>query len=138
MLDRLRERSEVRFLLSGSSETLRREANLIHLPHRSGHHHPDLVRASDALVGKAGYGTVAEARASGISFARVLRDNFRESPVLGAYLDKHIPGFTLSSTQFNCGSWVDRLDELLSQPRNDNGTDNGASWAAVHIAPFLG
>jgi hypothetical protein len=138
MLDRLRERSEIRFLLSGSSETLRREANLIHLPHRSGHHHPDLVRASDAVVGKAGYGTVAEVRASGIPFARVLRDNFRESPVLGAYLDKHISGFTLSDSQFNYGSWIDRLDELLSQPRNNNGTDNGASLAAAHIVPFLG
>jgi hypothetical protein len=137
MLDRLRERSEVRFLLSGSSDTLQNEANLIHLPHRSGYHHPDLVGASDALVGKAGYGTVAEVRSAGSPFARVLRDNFRESPVLGAYLDKHILGFTLSDSQFNCGSWIDRLDELLSQPRNDNGNDNGASLAAAHIVPFL-
>jgi hypothetical protein len=138
MVDRLRERSDVRFLLSGSSGTLRREANLIHLPHRSGHHYPDLVRASDAVVGKAGYGTVAEVRASGIPFARVLRDNFRESPVLGAYLDKHIPGFTLSDTQFNGGSWVGRLDELLFRPRKDNGIGNGGALAAAHIVPFLG
>jgi len=137
MLDRLRERPEVRFLLSGSSETLQRDENLIHLPHRSGHHHPDLVRAADALVGKAGYGTVAETIAAGIPFARVLRENFRESPALGTYLDHHVPGFRLSDSQFSCGSWIDRLDELLSQPRNDNENENGASLVAARILPFL-
>ena len=137
MLDRLRERSEVRFLLSGSSETLRSEANLIHLPHRSGHHHPDLVRAADALVGKAGYGTAAETIAAGIPFAHVLRENFRESPVLGDYLEQHAPGFGLTDSQFSCGSWIDRLDELLSHPRNDNENDNGASLVAARILPFL-
>jgi len=137
MVDRLRERSEVRFLLSGSSGTLRREANLIHLPHQSGHHHPDLVRASDALVGKAGYGTVAEVQVSGIPFARVLRDNFRESPFLGAYLDKHIPGFTLSETDFNGGSWLDRLDELLFQSLKGIGNGNGGSFAAERIVSFI-
>ena len=137
MLDRLRERSNVRFLLSGSSETLRFEANMIHLPHRSGHHHPDLLMASDALVGKAGYGTVAEARASGIPFARVLRDNFRESPILETYLDKHVLGFKLSETCFNNGSWIDRLDELLSKKRKDNINENGATLVAERIDPLI-
>ena len=137
MLDRLRARSDVRFLLSGSSETLRRDGNLIHLPHRSGHHHPDLVRASDAIVGKAGYGTVAETLAAGIPFAHVLRGNFRESPILGTYIDEHISGFRISDSDFNCGSWVDRLDELISRPRRDHKIRNGASVAATSIFPFL-
>jgi len=137
MLDRLRERSEVRFLLSGSSETLQRDENLIHLPHRSGHHHPDLVRAADALVGKAGYGTVAEVRAASIPFAHVLRDNFRESPVLGDYLEQHVQGVRLSDSEFSCGSWMDRLDELLSYPRNGNENENGACLVASRILPLL-
>jgi hypothetical protein len=93
--------------------------------------------ASDALVGKAGYGTVAEARASGIPFARVLRDNFRESPILETYLDKHVLGFKLSETCFNNGSWIDRLDELLSKKRKDNINENGATLVAERITPLI-
>ena len=137
MLERLKERSEFHFLLSGSSETLQREGNLIHLPHRSGHHHPDLVRAADAIVGKAGYGTVTETLAAGIPFAHVLRGNFRESPILGAYIDQNIPGFRLSDSEFNCGSWIDRLDELLSQAPKEKKIRNGAQLAARRIISLL-
>ena len=124
-------------LLSGSKETLRREANLIHLPHQSGHHHPDLVHASDAIVGKAGYGTVAEVMAAGIPFARILRENFRESQVLGSYLDKEGEGFAMSPSEFASASWLNRLEELLAYPRKKNRQLDGAAQAAEHIAPYL-
>ena len=137
MKESLLEHPDTCFLLSGSKETLRREANLIHIPHQSGHHYPDLVRASDAIVGKAGYGTVAEVMAAGIPFARILRENFRESQVLGSYLDKEGEGFAMSPSEFASASWLNRLEELLAYPRKKNRQLDGAAQAAEHIAPYL-
>ncbi len=137
ILECLRSRPDVCFLLSGSSEAPGRAGNLIHLPHQSGYHHPDLVRAADAIVGKAGYGTVAEVRAAGIPFAHVLRDNFRESPVLCSYLGRHVPGFTLSAIEFACASWLERLDELLAYHPKESRQPDGAVQAASHIATFF-
>ena len=137
ILDHLRSRPDVCFLLSGSSETSGREGNLIHLPHKSGYHYPDLVRASDAVTGKAGYGTVAEVQAAGIPFARVMREKFRESPILCSYLDRQVSGFALSDAEFASASWLERLNELLAFPRKDGLQPDGVVQAAKQIYSFL-
>jgi hypothetical protein len=57
-LDQLAARSDFYFVVPSDSRTERR-GRLIALPHRSEFYHPDLVAACDAVVGKAGYSTVA-------------------------------------------------------------------------------
>lgn len=137
MKEALFARPDVRFLLSGSGPELRHEANLVHLPHDSGLHHPDLVRACDLVVGKAGYGTVAEVLAARKPFARILRSRFRESDVLARFMDERIPGFSLSSETFAKGSWLDRLDELLALPAQTHAVCNGAEQASRLLIPLL-
>ena len=55
------------------------------MPHHSAFYHPDLVNASDAVVGKLGYSTVAEAALAGVSYAYVPRNQFRETESFGKF-----------------------------------------------------
>ena len=137
-LTRLQETDEAWFVAPGGCEEgIERLGNLVLLSHRSGFHHPDLAAASDFLVGKAGYGTIAEARASGASFAYVLRENFRESACLRDYLVQESVGFEISEEEFHSASWLDRLYELLATSQRLEPKDNGAEAAAGALVDYL-
>ena len=88
-------------------------------------------------MGKAGYGTIAEARATGASFAYVLRDNFRESACLREYLAKEKMGFEICEEEFHSASWLDRLDELLSASDQLNPQVSGATEVAESLSNWL-
>lgn len=79
--------------------------------------HPSLVVAADAVVGKAGYSTVAEVHAAGVPFACFDRPGFAESPPLMAFVAEHLPSLSLPAAGFDQGVFIDVLDRLLSMPR---------------------
>ncbi len=54
-LDRLENSSDVRFLIPGGSEHYEQRGSLVLIPHHSDFYHPDLVEASNAVIGKLGY-----------------------------------------------------------------------------------
>lgn len=104
------------------------------LPHRSAFYHPDLVCAADAVVGKAGYSTVSEVYHAGVAFGYVTRPDFRESDHLAAFVEASMPNVHIPASEFASGKWLDRLPELLAQPKNANpAMPNGADHAAAHI-----
>ena len=63
------------------------------LSSRSGIFHPDIVAASDGVVGKIGYSTLAEVYAAGVPYGFVPRPRFRESDVLSAFVQEQMSGF---------------------------------------------
>ncbi len=136
-LERWRARDDVDFVVPGGGEAESRRGNLVLLPHRTPVHHPDLVHAADAVVGKLGYSTVAEAFAAGTRFAYLRRPAFRESAVLQRFVVGQLPSLELDPGAFASGAWVDSLDELLSRPRRPSGAPSGALAAANAIAEFL-
>ena len=137
-LERLQETKQSWFIVPGGCEEgVELRGNVVLLSHRSGFHHPDLAAASDFLVGKAGYGTIAEARATGASFAYVLRDNFRESAYLREYLAADRRGFEISEEEFHSASWLDRLDELLSASDRLAPQTSGATEVAEALSNWL-
>ena len=137
-LNRLRKTDKAWFLAPGGCEDhIEHHGNVVLMSHRSGFHYPDLVAASDFLVGKAGYGTIAEARASGVSFAHVLRENFRESACLREYLCREDMGFEISEEEFHSAAWLDRLDELLATSGRLEPKPNGAEDAAATLDRYL-
>ena len=75
------------FVAPGGADAAGVRGNVIMLPHRSDFFHPDLIAASDAVVGKTGYSTLAEVYQAGVPFGYVKRPHFRESEVLGAYME---------------------------------------------------
>jgi len=134
-LDALKQFQDVVFIIPGSAPTFIRDANLILLPHRSGFYHPDLLHASDAVIGKVGYSTLAEAYHAGIPFGFSARERFRESGPLVAFIEQHMPSLPIPPARFLSGEWVNDLPSLLSLPKcQDNGhLINGAD----QIAEFL-
>jgi hypothetical protein len=89
-LEQIRQIKDVVFIIPGSSDKLDFQDNLRLLPHHSDFYHPDLMRAADAVLGKAGYSTVAEAYWAEIPFGYFLRPGFRESIPFSAYIQSHL------------------------------------------------
>lgn len=121
------------FVIPGGAAQRRQQGNVILLPHRSEFFHPDLVYAADAVVGKVGYSTVSEVYAAGIPFGYILREDFREAPILAAYIEQHIPGLQIEPPQFHTGQWLACLPQLLALPRARRQGPNGADQAASFV-----
>jgi UDP-N-acetylglucosamine:LPS N-acetylglucosamine transferase len=125
------------FLIPGAGETIQVRENVICLPHRSGFFHPDLVNASDVVVGKAGYSTVAEIFWAGVPFGHVSRRGFRESAVLASFIEQNMRGLAITEEDLYEGSWVSRVPELLSMKRLQSGGVNGADQIAEEILRWI-
>jgi hypothetical protein len=110
---------------------------MVLMPHRSSFFHPDLINACDAVIGKVGYSTLAEVYHAGNPFGYVARQDFRESPALTAYIAQHMPGIAITPEQFDDGSWLSQLPQLLALPRLTRHEPNGADQAAHFICQLL-
>jgi hypothetical protein len=100
--------------------------------------HEDLVNACDAVLGKPGYGTVAEVFAHGARFLFLPREDFREIPVLLAALARRGGSAVISRADFESGRWRAALDALMAQPAPaPEPASNGAEIAAESILAAL-
>jgi hypothetical protein len=125
------------FLVPGAAETVTRRGHLIALPHQSEFFHPDLVNASDAVIGKVGYSTLAEVYQAGIPYGYVPRLQFRESRVLVDYIRREMQGLPLSVADFEAEAWLSSLPGLLALPRFQYQGQNGAAQAADFISQII-
>ena len=123
-LAELRKRDDVTFVVTGS-EQMTREGNLRLFM-------PDLIRATDWVVAKLGYGTLAEVWAAGRPLGYVGRRDFRETGPLKDFARSEIPSLEISEPDFSTGTWIDRIDDLLalgSAPEKiTNGSEAAARW----------
>jgi len=136
-LDKLTRRPDVFFVIPGASRRPQYKQNLVLLPHHSDYYHPDLVNASDAVVGKVGYSTLAEVYTAGVPFGHISRANFRESVQLVAYIQKEMAGLPIDEDHFYNGSWLNRLPQLLELPRMQHSGPNGSEQIAKYIGKLL-
>lgn len=132
-LDRLTQIARVHFIIPGNHRRAEKRDNLILLPHRSAFYHPDLVHASDAVIGKAGYSTVAEAYRAGIPFGYISREKFREAKTMARFIETEMRGIEISATDFESGRWIAPLPDLLAMPRLAHHAPNGATQIAKFI-----
>ena len=136
-MDKLKQLRNIYFVIPGGGETFRRDRNVILLPHRSDFFHPDLVNASDAVVGKAGYSTIAEVYHANVPFGYVPRPNFRESHKLEAFIQKKMIGFPIESSEFQSGRWISKVEKLLSLTPPEKNTPNEADRIADYLDNVL-
>jgi len=136
-LDTLGISADAFFVVPGASDRIERRGSLVALPNRSGLFHPDLVHAADAIVGKLGYSTLAEAYAAGVPFAYVARDSFRESEPLTSFVARRMAGLALTRHELEGGTWLGRVPELLSFPRREPPRENGSGAAARLVRELL-
>jgi UDP-N-acetylglucosamine:LPS N-acetylglucosamine transferase len=128
---------EICFVVPGGSERPEKHDNLILLPHRSYFFHPDLVNVADAVIGKAGYSTIAEVYHAGVPFGYVPRPNYRETGKLVAYIEKEIEGLCVSIEDFQAGKWLQKASELLDLNRTQRNNSNGSHQVATMITDLL-
>ncbi len=140
-LERLATRPDVYFVFAGAEgdavEGRRPGGNSIFLAANSGFFHPNLLNASDVVVGKAGYSTVAEVYWAGVAYGYVSRPQFPEARVLGRFLNTAVPSLPLSQGAFEDGSWLEQLDGLLAMPRITRSGPDGASQVARFLDQLL-
>jgi hypothetical protein len=121
------------FLIPGGSQAYERRGSLVLIPHHSDFYHPDLVEASDMVVGKLGYSTLAEAYTAGIPYAYIPRERFRESGPLGEFARESMGGLEIPEDRFFGGEWLDVVPGLLEKPRRKPGGLNGADEIAQYL-----
>ena len=136
-LDRLQKMRDIRFVLPGAGLQTTIRDNLIILPPRSDFYHPDLVYASDAVVGKVGYSTLAEVYHAGVPFGYAARSNFRESEPMTAFIARQMHGILLDEFEFNRGAWTDKLKGLLDIGREQKSRPNGADQIGRFITGLI-
>ncbi len=122
----------------GSERGVHRQGRFVLLPFHSGFYHPDLVAASDLVVGKLGYSTVAEAHQAGAAFAFLGRPNFPESPILARWVVEHMVAAEIREDAMRDGAWLASANELLKVPRRKPDRTNGAVQAAEIILERFG
>jgi len=132
-IDTLKDQTGIHFIIPGAGNSEDIQNNLILLPENSAYFHPDLINAADAVVGKAGYSTIAEVYHAGVPFGYVAREDYRESKPLIGFIKKNIDGLAIGESEFQNGMFVRRLDKLLAIPRRRRNSPNGAN----QIADFL-
>jgi UDP:flavonoid glycosyltransferase YjiC (YdhE family) len=136
-LDALKSQNDVSFIILGGFQSVELRDNLILLPHPTQLYHPDLVNASDAVIGKVGYGTLAEVYWAGVPFGYISRPNFRESEKLARFIKSEMQGLPILESDFYNGGWISALPKLLGLSRMQRRGPNGAHQAAVYIQALL-
>lgn len=136
-LRRLADQPELFFVIAGQPRTELVAANCLLLRRDTDLHHPDLIRAADLVVCKAGYSTIAECCQAGARVIVIGRDEYPESPPLQRYLRDTLAGVSISTGQYERGDWLPHARELLARPRPAPADDNGADRVAAFLAGLL-
>ncbi|KAJ8758717.1 hypothetical protein K2173_000438 [Erythroxylum novogranatense] len=117
-------------LVCGASNTEEFPPNFIKLQKNA--YTPDVMAASDCMLGKIGYGTVSEALAYKLPFVFVRRDYFNEEPFLRNMLEHYQSGVEMIRRDLLTGHWKPYLERAVSLKPCYEGGINGGEVAA-HI-----
>jgi len=114
-------------LIPGNYSKLQICGNIYKLPFKSDFYYPDLINASDVVVGKAGYSTISEVYYAGIPYISIHRNDFREVGVLEEFLQKNMNGFVINYESYIKGNFINQIQDLITNKRiirnNINGSD---------------
>jgi len=104
---------------------------------RAGLSYPDLVRASDVVITKPGYGILSECIANRTRMVYTSRGNFREYDVLVRGARKYLPSLFIPQEKLKAGDLEETLDQVLALPDDYPALPlNGAEVAAKIIGEW--
>jgi len=132
-IQRNMESSHIKFLIPTTKNCKDNSGNFIFLPHNHSFFHPDLVKASDIIIGKLGYSTIAEVISLNKPFLFVKRESFRESKVLERYVRENIIS---NSIEYDRLFDIENIKKILtiSNSKLDRNLINGAD----QVSEFFG
>lgn len=97
----------------------------------------DLMRSADALVTKAGYGSVTECAVNATRILYTERTNWCETPMLEAWMSEHCTARRVEREAMQAGAFGGDLKNLLAMPVKAPMAATGAGEAASVIAELL-
>ncbi|GAB4854102.1 D-arabinose 1-dehydrogenase (NAD(P)(+)) [Ancistrocladus abbreviatus] len=115
-------------LFCGASEKDELPPNFIRLAKDA--YTPDIIAASDCMLGKIGYGTASEALAYKLPFVFVRRDYFNEEPFLRNLLEHYQCGVEMIRRDLLTGHWWPYIERAISLNPCYGGGTNGGEVAA--------
>ncbi|KAJ4763612.1 Galactokinase [Rhynchospora pubera] len=115
-------------LVCGASENQELPPNFVKLAKDV--YTPDVIAASDCMLGKIGYGTVSEALAYKLPFVFVRRDYFNEEPFLRNMLENYQGGVEMIRRDLLTGHWKPYLERALTLKPSYDGQINGGETVA--------
>ena len=106
---------------------------------RAGLSYADLVRASDVVVTKPGYGILSECIANRTRMVYTSRGDFREYDVLVRGVKRYLPSAFIPQEKLKAGDLEGTLEEVLAMPDNFPALPlDGAKKAAEIISERAG
>lgn len=102
-----------------------------------GMHFTDLLRSSDAVVGKPGYGTFTEAAVNGVPVLYVRRGDWPEEPYLVRWLQRHGRCLEIERSALEYGLLGGALEALWRLPAVSPPPASGVAQAADFLARLL-
>ena len=136
-LEMLRNQRNIHFVIPCGCQSTEFIDNIFLVPHHSDFFHPDLVNASDAVIGKAGYSTIAEVYHAGLPFGYIPCPNNREAKRLVEFIEQEMSAYAISESEFQNGNWISQLNALIARPRIERNVPNGADQIAEFILNLL-
>ncbi len=113
-----------------------RNVSLVEVGDSLGHH--ELVAAVDAVIGKPGYGTVAECLWQPTPLCWLARGEFREAAPLGESIERWLPSAPISLDDLKSGRWSEIVERAIATtPPERAPTPNGAAEAAAILQSML-
>ncbi len=94
---------------------------------------PDLIEASDVVLGKIGYGTTSECLAHRRPLVFLRRDYFNEEPFLRKLLELHDSAVEMKRRDFLAGNWAPYLEAAVALKPNYSYPTNGADVVAEEV-----
>lgn len=79
---------------------------------------PDLINASDLVLGKIGYGTVSEGIGMAKPLLYVRREMFAEEPYLLKYMNQEGLCIEIGQVDFEAGQWRESIDRIMQQEKH--------------------
>ncbi|CAN1799210.1 ARA1 [Linum perenne] len=115
-------------LVCGAPDDQELPLNFIKLPKDA--YTPDIIAASNCMIGKIGYGTTSEAMAYNLPFIFVRRDYFNEEPFLRNILEHYQGGVEMIRRDLMNGCWQPYIEHAVSLKPCYTGDINGGEVAA--------
>jgi hypothetical protein len=107
----------IHFLIGTPVDKLTTDRNVTCFPTQSDLYHPDLVQASELVISKLGYSTVAETTLAGTRLGAVERPAFPEHDVLSEFVSENLSSTPIAEREFWSGAWINRITEMLAMPK---------------------
>lgn len=107
--------------------------NVIYLPHNHPYFHPDLVNASDLVIGKLGYSTIAEVFSLNKPFLFIGRERFRESKILEKFVRGHLIADEVDQASIFTFEMIEKIQNSFLKSKIIKPTINGADQIAETI-----